>query len=97
MKINILGTEYGYGETTEREDARLEGLRGWCSEYSKEILVDSDLKPEEYKKRAKRHEIIHCFLAESGLERYCSNEILVDWVACQFPKLLKAFQDVNAL
>ena len=52
-----------------------------------------------------RHEIVHAFLNESGLrDSSCSlttgwatNEEMVDWIALQFPKMLKAFQEADCL
>lgn len=51
-----------------------------------------------------RHEIIHAFLFESGLhedshsaENWALNEEMVDWFAIQFPKILKAFEDVGCI
>ncbi len=55
---------------------------------------------EVYDKQTLRHEIIHAFFAESGLHSdsdYAENEELVDWIAIQFPKMLKVFQEVDAL
>lgn len=52
-----------------------------------------------------RHEIIHAFLNESGLKGssgvtnygWAENEEMIDWIALQFPKILKVFQEVKAL
>lgn len=51
-----------------------------------------------------RHEIIHAFLYESGLkqnslqtEAWAENEEMVDWIATQFPKMLKAFNDTDCI
>lgn len=51
-----------------------------------------------------RHEIIHAFLAESGLQsnyehykQFGHEETIVDWFAIQFPKMIKAFESVNAI
>ena len=51
-----------------------------------------------------RHEIAHAFLKESGLwnnsrdvEAWATNEEMVDWIALQFPKMLKAFNETNCL
>lgn len=55
---------------------------------------------EEFKKKVLRHEIIHAFFGESGLRscsEYAEDEELVDWIAIQFPKILKAFEQVGAL
>jgi hypothetical protein len=59
----------------------------------------------EYNKKVLRHEIIHAFLHESGLSgnslqyegAWSQCEEMVDWIAIQFPKMLRAFQDANCL
>lgn len=104
MKVNILGTEY----TVWKDDSLVEqGLDGCCKEYDKEISIRSAEKmleagdSLEAKKRrheeVMRHEIVHAFFNESGLDDYANNEQLVDWIAVQFPKLLQAFKDVGCL
>ena len=106
MKINILGTEYDYNITTDKEDVTLCNKAGYCDSYAKIIAVESDFNERNpdcikdfnsLKKKVIRHGFIHAFLAESGLDDYASNEQLVDWIAFQFPKLLKAFQEVEAI
>jgi len=64
---------------------------------------------EEYcmmtEKQVLRHEIVHAFLNESGLAHsaleidggWARNEEMVDWIALQFPKILKAYQAADAL
>ena len=49
-----------------------------------------------------RHEIIHAFLCESGLwgstrsaDSWAMNEEMVDWIALQFPKLLKIYRELG--
>lgn len=50
-----------------------------------------------------RHEIIHAFLNESGLgwnsfpneQAWAKNEEMVDWIAIQFPKILKVFKELG--
>ena len=47
-----------------------------------------------------RHELIHAFLFESGLaenSNWARNEEMVDWIARQFPKMAKTFQEVKVL
>lgn len=52
-----------------------------------------------------RHEITHAFFYQSGLAEsslqfdagWATNEEMVDWIALQFPKMLKAFQDADCL
>jgi len=74
------------------------------------LSTDNEWKNEPdsvIRQRAKqvlRHEIIHAFLYESGLygsslssDRWALNEEMVDWLAIQFPKILKAFEDVGCI
>ena len=57
------------------------------------------------KKKTLRHELIHAFLAESGLSAnalsnytsWAENEEMVDWIAIQFPKILEVFKEVDCL
>lgn len=104
--INILGTEYDFKITTDKEDATLINNDGYCDVYKKIIVFESEYNQndqssikdfEALKKRVKRHEIIHAYLAESGLMDFTENEQLVDWIAWQFPKLLKTFTEIDAI
>lgn len=107
MKINVLGTEYELIESNENVDKALLEMAGYCDTSIKVCVVDDmseecpDSKKDlaDYKKQVKRHELIHAFLYESGMDA-CSwalNEEMVDWMAIQFPKLLKAFTDADCL
>lgn len=69
---------------------------GYEYETSEEISVAE--------KEITRHEIIHAFLRESGLwnnscdvSGWAMNEEMVDWIALQFPKLQKTFEEVGCL
>lgn len=107
MKIDILGIEYTLTEATESTDPALVGKDGYCDTSTKMCVVDKmnnnspDAKKNlpEYKKSVKRHELIHAFLYESGLDvcSWANNEETIDWLAIQFPKLLKAFKAADAL
>ena len=110
MKVNILGVEYDLKVCTDDEESRLVGCDGFCDETSKEIVVESYKNQENDPNRklnisvqtnkVKRHEIIHAFLSESGLAEnssWAKNEEMVDFFAIQFPKLMKAFKDADAL
>ena len=77
-KINILGTEYEYDLTTERQDVFLYGINGYCDAYEKRIAVENERdqnnptavkKYDEFIKKVKRHEIIHAYFHESGLKK----------------------------
>jgi len=101
--VNILGTEY----SIEIDDTLETELDGLCKEYDKRIsirnagsMLDDDDSTGVKKIRfdeVLRHEIIHAFFYEAGLEDYSDNEQLVDWIAKQFPKLEKAFKEADCL
>lgn len=106
-KINVLGSEYTLYESNAKEDANLVNGDGYCDTSTKECVVD-EMDPREpgqkknlpaYKQAVKRHELIHAFLYESGLDvcSWAQNEALVDWIAIQFPKLAKAFEEAECL
>lgn len=107
MKVNVLGTEYNLIESNEANDERLNGRDGYCDTSTKECVVDEMQGTEpgmkknlpEYKNAVKRHELIHAFLFESGLDicSWAENEELVDWIAIQFPKMLKAFIEAGCV
>ncbi len=107
MKVNVLGTEYTLTESNEANDSKLVGRDGYCDTSTKECVVDemNDTSNEakrnlpEYKKSVKRHELIHAFLHESGLDvcSWAANEEMVDWLAIQFPKMADAFKVADCL
>ena len=115
-KVNILGTKYTLRKVNSGADEFMERMKfgGYCDCIAKEIVI-LDLKtlpdfkndPEEVIVRKEnetvRHEIIHAFLNESGLQwnslpveqAWAKNEEMVDWIAIQFPKILKVFKDLG--
>lgn len=113
--VNVMGVTYTITGRSQKQDIKLdEGcLLGYCDYTTKEIIyathpnsVDvfacKDLSYIE--KKTVRHEIIHAFLYESGLDNDSNsadawgiNEEMVDWLAIQFSKILKAFEDVGCL
>ncbi|MCI8632499.1 MAG: hypothetical protein HFE64_03320 [Lachnospiraceae bacterium] len=110
MKINVLGTIYDLIESSAAEDENLAEMDGYCDTSAKLCVVD-DMKNaakesfskknlDEYKNGTKRHELIHAFMYESGLDAnsfWAQNEELVDWIALQFPKMKKAFEEAGCL
>ena len=112
IRVSVLGTEYRiYLNVPESEDELLKSYDGYCDKTTHRITVsgrseECDLEEYgEYRKQVLRHEIIHAFLFESGLSGdavwHVSGqehpEQTIDWLARQFPKILKAFQEVGAL
>jgi hypothetical protein len=114
FKVNILGSEWTVKFGTVEEYPNLEDMDGYTDSSTREIIVD-DMKSqqdmpgskknmEEYKKQVVRHEIIHAFLCESGLDtnsgasdNWAINEEMVDWFAIQSPKIFKAFEDLGLM
>lgn len=111
QKVNILGTEYTIEILTAEQDAYLrdKACDGYCDKTSKRIVVRAEDETNElenyevYKNTCLRHEIIHAFLFESGLQQnfkhdqWGHDETMIDWVAMQFPKLQKAFKEADCL
>lgn len=107
MEVNILGTEYDLLEVPKKDDPTLVNNDGYCDTSAKKMIVD-EMKEKEpgmkedlsyYQKQVKRHEIIHAFLFESGLDACCEwfCEEMVDWMSIQFPKIQKAFKEAGCL
>jgi len=111
MKVNVLGTEYEVvmSNVEDMPDV-FDDRDGDIDETIKRIRIDDYSTSEgDSKCIAKReflidknirHELVHAFLFESGLAEntdWARNEEMVDWIARQFPKMLKAFKEADAL
>lgn len=98
MNIKILGTEYNLKVLEELPDTNCDGL---CYTYEKQILVkdqnkmlDTDSSEDAKKARYNevvRHEVIHAFFNESGLDSYSSDETLIEYLSRQIPKMQEVF------
>lgn len=109
QQVNILGTTYVLKEQTVEENPALLSVDGYCDMTVKEICVriePSGTAADKawLKKSTIRHEIIHAFLAESGLdvctggcECWATNEEMVDWFALQGPRIYRAWEKVGAI
>lgn len=106
MTVDVLGTTYTIKESNSVIDLNLEDNDGYCDVTTKTIVIDTfkdspgsvkDL--ESYKKQVIRHELVHAFLFESGLHgcSWAKDEEIVDWIACQFPKLQHTFAQCDAI
>ena len=103
--VNILGTEY----KIKFKEMKDEGRDGYCDFTLKEIAIRSDNVNdvgnfEWLQKKSLRHEIIHSFMCESGLqsnwqhvEQFGHDETTVDWFAIQSPKIFKVFKELDLL
>lgn len=118
MKIDILGTEYQVcvKEYTDDSYFAKRTASGFCDSQTKTICI-CDMKtypgfedetPEHcaaYQREVFRHEIVHAFFAESGLDDnantvegpWARNEEMVDWIALQGAKIYAAWQAAGAL
>jgi len=118
MTVNILGTEYAvivkkYGDDPYFEKWNASGYRdGMMKEI---VLCDLHTFPgfenetDEFiaifHQETLRHEIVHAFLYESGLDAssqktegsWANNEEMVDWFAIQGPKIYRAWLDARAI
>lgn len=100
--INILGTEY---HLSINDSIISLGVDGLCKSYDKEILIrskenmlspdDSDNVKLTRQNEVMRHELIHAFFTESGLDDYSNDEQLVTWIACQWPKIQQVFEELG--
>lgn len=108
MTIDVLGTAYTVWIRSETEDPFLKDCDGYTDKSTKSIVVcsespDNELRNFEwYQKKVLRHEIIHAFLFESGLDCCWTHgnghdETYVDWIAMQYPKIAKAIQEAGAI
>lgn len=90
MKINILGTNY----KLIFEDFGNSKRDAYCDVTNKEIHINNQCS-DHYMKHSIRHEIIHAFFFESGLEEYFYDETLTSYIALQFDKIADAFKAVE--
>lgn len=118
MTLNVLGTEYTISKRKFDEDPDFHkySFSGYCDSITKEIVYcDMSTAPDwkdEPKKRIAleektilRHEIVHAFLNESGLESnsvdfggpWAKNEEMVDWIALQGRKIYAAWRQAKAI
>lgn len=119
MTLNILGTSYEIIRRNYADDSFFakESCTGYCDKIEKQIVIcntkthpsyqnDAETTCAKAEKATLRHEIIHAFLYESGLDSssgqivnigWAENEEMIDWFALQTPKLIAAFTAADAL
>ena len=118
MKVDVLGTKYTIKRVNHGQDDYIDKMNfcGYCDGSKKEIVIlnlksvpdwkdESDAAIQENEKTTIRHELIHAFLNESGLQwnsftpekAWAKNEEMVDWFAIQIPKILAAFKAADCL
>ncbi len=108
LEIDVLGTKYSVAFANEKDEPKLTRVCGFCDTSVKKIVIDNNEKGDlldkedlsQERKKTLRHELVHAFLSESGLDScsdWAANEEIVDWIALQGPKLYKAWQEAGAV
>lgn len=111
--VNILGTDYSVKVIAPDEYMLKNHYVGYCSYNRKEISISDlsnfeyidDIEKEVQQKETLRHEIIHAFLNESGLQdcsfafdgAWAKSEEMVDRFAIQSPKIFNAMRSIGCL
>lgn len=119
-KVDILGTNYSIQLKDVDEDPGLKAatscVYGYTDGIEKRIVLNDRSKRPKFDekemgaraiamaKKTLRHEIVHAFLIESGLQyntravtAWSDNEEMVDWIALQAPKMIEAWTKAGAL
>lgn len=102
--VDILGTKWAVvSENFGNKD--FDGLTDFTTRTIK-VRNDNVQEFDNFKELYKctvRHEVLHAFMIESGLDsnfnhpEYGHDETFVDWVAIQFPKILVAYSKLGVL
>ena len=99
--MKIFGTDYTFEHNTEM--CTKLNIDGMCQQYNRKITVrnmndmleddaDADAKKKMRYNEVCRHEAIHGYFGEVGLERYNNDETLVTFLAVNFPKMVELFK-----
>ncbi len=103
--VNILGTEWKI-KFKKLGNAEYDGQTDYTN---KRIVIRSDNyygvgNFKRLQQKQLRHEIIHAFMSESGLQsnwehtqQFGHEETTVDWFAIQSPKIFNVFQELDIL
>lgn len=109
MILNILGSEWNVEYRNVDADSLLKEDDGYTDPSVRLIVIankreDCSIQDYKYMQRENlRHEIVHAFLFESGLgfnlehNEFGHEETMIDWIAIQFPKILKVFKEAGCL
>lgn len=104
-EVDILGVKYTI-KADNSNNPKLIDSNAYCEVYSKEIVYDENLKHnyydcrsvnnfEEFAKKVLRHEAMHAIFHESGCTGWEADETLVDFIAVQYPKIKKIFEEIE--
>lgn len=111
--IDILGTTWIV--EFKDYDPGFEAGQGFCCECEKRIVIENVKKSDDplaasiegqkiNQKRVIRHEIVHAYLSECGLDldsaaadHWATNEEMVDWIARLGPKIHNTWKELGVL
>lgn len=111
--VDILGSTWKI--IFKDDDPAFEECKGYNTFATRTIVIEKPYKPEkplDYSieeqeiaiKSTIRHEILHAFLSESGLDdsslkckNWAVNEEMVDWFAIQSPKIFKVYKELKLI
>ena len=107
-KVMVLGEEYTIEYRRESEDPRLsDDCTGYTDPSVRRIVIGiceealyNCENQEEMRRRTLRHELVHAFAFESGLDAnsgWAMDEEMTAWVANQAPKMLDVFHRADAI
>ena len=101
--MNVLGTDYKI--IIDSEYCISEGADGFCQRYEKRIymrevqdMLEKNASSQAKQKRFNevlRHELIHAFLFEAGLDEYGCDETIVQWIASKIPQIINCFNELK--
>ena len=102
--VNILGQSYRIEFLAENKDSKFEDVDSYI-DHTIHLIRVAFLQPDKdsvqdlatYAKKVMRHEIVHAFLSESGLDNYSSDEVLVQWMAAQLPKMFETMKECECI
>lgn len=118
LSVNVLGTSYEIIKKNYSDEPSFEKheIDGYCDSIQRQIVYcdmttykgwedESEESCRRQEKLTLRHEIVHAFFNESGLQdnafaptgAWSKNEEMVDWIALQGPKIYAAWQEAGAL
>jgi hypothetical protein len=107
FKVNVLGTIYTVTFKTDEEDVKLLECDGYCDNTVNTIIINwlkwdgmNHNNMLAYIAKVIRHEVIHAFLYQSGLDcctknEWARNEEMIDWMAIQINKLAQVCFDAE--
>lgn len=93
MKVNIKGQDYEIKFEKEPIINDCDVCLGLAEFDTKTIRLLKDL--DFQKDNIIAHELIHCYLYESGLTRWASDELLVQWIAMNIFNIVVAFEKIE--